>query len=477
MGNVGDTGRGRRKGSGIWGNLIRVRSHRYGTLKLRGLTVGDVEFIEKLLDLNIAPRDFAVRLIQHQLSSPQLPVEEVQAWSDKLLIRTIFSWAKHNEAIEQHMPEDMEPFEAFRSAVACYREEQNKRLRLVLGRTIDTVHTSSLLFSTNQLNQIIGSQALDFARSGHNAIAEIVNATRPLNRFVEQINAIPPGWIDQIRPTQEILGSFTVPNQFIRSDLAEISKFSTLAESSLNNLRWVDVGSALRIPDYLSDLLKASFLDFSESYSNLYNSFHTSPDIILTYPPELSRLPAIEYFSGADLLEAISVEESEVEASEEKQQLREAILAESGDAIRSQLISIDADLVSLWEGAIYSLNSNNPDRVRHTATSLRELFTQVLHRLAPDKEVQKWSMAPEHYDDKGRPTRRARLLYICREINHGPFSTFVEKDVNAVLEFIQLFQRGTHEVVISYTQAQLIALKVRMESVIRFLIEISRQNK
>ena len=100
--------------------------------------------------------------------------------------------------------------------------------------------------------------------------------------------------------------------------------------------------------------------------------------------------------------------------------------------------------------------------------------------LSPDTEVRKWTNSPEYYKDsnpKKPPTRRGRLKFICRNINYGPFSSFIDKDVTALLEFIDLFQRGTHEIVAPYTQSQLQALKIRAESTIRYIIEISRSSK
>jgi len=51
---------------------------------------------------------------------------------------------------------------------------------------------------------------------------------------------------------------------------------------------------------------------------------------------------------------------------------------------------------------------------------------------------------------------------------------FVEKDISAILEFLDLIQGGTHAIVISYTSAQLAALKMRMDGSLRFLISVSQ---
>jgi len=98
----------------------------------------------------------------------------------------------------------------------------------------------------------------------------------------------------------------------------------------------------------------------------------------------------------------------------------------------------------------------------------------VLHQLAPDNEIQGWSSSPEHYHE-GKPTRKARLLFICRHINQMPLVKFVEKDIDAAIEFLNLFQRGTHAVDVQYTPAQLTALTVRMDSILRFILEVSQQ--
>lgn len=95
----------------------------------------------------------------------------------------------------------------------------------------------------------------------------------------------------------------------------------------------------------------------------------------------------------------------------------------------------------------------------------------MIHILAPDEQIKKWSNDSSLYD-KGKPTRKARLLFICRNISNDPLSKFVEKDVSATVEFLRLFQEGTHAITASFSEHQLIALKARAESTLKFLLEI-----
>ena len=75
-------------------------------------------------------------------------------------------------------------------------------------------------------------------------------------------------------------------------------------------------------------------------------------------------------------------------------------------------------------------------------------------------------------DDKGRPTRKARLLFICRNINNASFTTFVKKDVEATIAFIDIFQKGTHDIDPVFSPNHLMTIKSKAESTLKFLLEI-----
>jgi hypothetical protein len=185
--------------------------------------------------------------------------------------------------------------------------------------------------------------------------------------------------------------------------------------------------------------------------------------------------PAIEILETVNLLEVISVENLDSKLKEEKDFHRNEIQKGVGK-LEDLLLDIGAgDLVAMWRGALDVLDSRHTDYARHCSVSLRELLTQVIHKLAPDNHIREWTNDPKLFD-KNRPTRKARLLFICRSVNHDIFSDFVDKDIDAILEFFKLFQRGTHQVIIPYTHIQLLTLKAKIESTISFLIEIWKLN-
>ena len=99
--------------------------------------------------------------------------------------------------------------------------------------------------------------------------------------------------------------------------------------------------------------------------------------------------------------------------------------------------------------------SKNPDKVRHTITSLRELITQILHTSAPDNELKQKYTEPKYYYN-GKPTRRTRIEYILfNKYSNSSLVDIIDKDIVAILEMFNLFQEGTHKVVSSLSDDEL----------------------
>lgn len=296
------------------------------------------------------------------------------------------------------------------------------------------------------------------------------SAMRLLEEFVGQPSSFanPFGQLSK-EWAREVSGGLGF-EKVVGGHLAQITEMSIAAQASLAGIKTDMIGSALGLSFDRRAVLGSNFGDFSATYRDLLQSYESSHADLLSLPPSLSRLPTVEYFNGAKLLRATSIDAAE---ETEDEYTDNEIAAETEDELSRYLRDLDPPLVRMLNGARQALNSDNPDRVRHFSSSLRELFTHVLHRLAPDEEVHSWSNSPEHYHG-GRPTRKARLLYINRGINQKPFDAFVEKDINTVVEFLKLFQQGTHEVEAEYTLTQLRALEARMHSTLKFLIVISQ---
>ncbi len=254
---------------------------------------------------------------------------------------------------------------------------------------------------------------------------------------------------------------------------AVIGEISLAAERMIAGVRWQDIENVFSIYPKQLNVLEASFRGFTRSYSELYCDIEKSKGDISSFDWFITELPPLEVYTGAKLANHVANRDAvKVEIDSPRLQY---LMDEIADSLERELTKIEPELVRVWRGAKQALQSTNPDRFRHVTVSLRELLTQVLHKIAPDEEILKWTSDSSNFHN-GYPTRAARLRFVCRKIDHGPFALFVRKDVEAHLSFLDVFQRGTHELTVSFTQEQVECLLLRAEALLRFLLLVSGYN-
>jgi len=260
----------------------------------------------------------------------------------------------------------------------------------------------------------------------------------------------------------------------LKAHYSDVAELSLIAHEHIRLLRWDEIGCTFNIPSELMLPVESSFSEMLKSYAQVFQSFKKAEYKMASFPPFVSKLPPVEIITGSDLLKTISEKERE-EPPEESREVEDRIVEDIEQSLEELLARLDPHIISLWEGAKQALKSDNTDRSRHVIVSLREMVTHILHQIAPDEDIRSWTANQLLYSGD-RPTRKARLLFICRGVNHDPFQRFVNRDVSAHLELIQLLQRGTHELSINLTEEQLKALVLRTESLLRFILVIWNSN-
>jgi hypothetical protein len=223
--------------------------------------------------------------------------------------------------------------------------------------------------------------------------------------------------------------------------------------------------------------LESSIAHAAASYGSLAESLREISDI--------TRLPAFvlpgatrEIYTTSFALETLRPwdERDEEEGETEIQLVAEAELETSGCIALLQ--QVDPGLARPYIGARDALYGNNTDRARHILSSLRELWNHLLRRLAPNDLVAAWIPGIANQKDllhEGKPTRRARVLYVCRELNSDPLTDFLLHDTRALVKLIELFNR-VHELETELTDEQLRAIVLRTESWLMYLLQISVGN-
>lgn len=256
-----------------------------------------------------------------------------------------------------------------------------------------------------------------------------------------------------------------IRNHLVKSELLALSTNSLFAGRAANQI--AEWGTAFDLSDSRSSF-STSVEVLSRSFKDLLGSFEL---------PETSlfRLPAsVAFYPSAEIVHSVSVaqltNEGTTNGDSEIFLWQQEIASESKDSVIALLEQHNPGWVPMLAGAKAAIRSRTPDKVRHSVTSLRELMTHILHHLSPDKEVESWSTSTDDFWN-GRPTRKARLKFIARHINHGPFTSFIKKDIEAVIALFDLFQPGTHSVDSPFTEAQVEALIARVEGAIIFIMK------
>lgn len=244
--------------------------------------------------------------------------------------------------------------------------------------------------------------------------------------------------------------------------------FSTLSEKSMGSFAWDKLGNELALQQKAKNQLSSVFAGLNNSYFKLYNSFEKNPLEFTNINPSITKLIPTEYYTGSNLLKVISVKKDT--AKTDNNELEE-IRQENESALELYLPKVKAGLLRMWYGAEQALASTNVDKERHFIVSLRELFTHLMHELAPDNEIKQWSQNPTHFHN-GRPIRKARFEYIYRNIDSQEFGTFFKMDIDATLAFIDIFNKSTHNTDNNLSDQQLYAIKVKAETTLNFILKV-----
>lgn len=315
-------------------------------------------------------------------------------------------------------------------------------------------------------------------------IAEIANSTSIISDILKDQNYLTQMAKEAIGSSKywqtelDMYRSFSSETEACRLALqthySDVAELSLIAQEHMRSLSWDKLGCKFDIPSEFMSPVESSFSKMLKSYDQVFQSFQEAEYKMASFPPFVSKFPPVEIITGSDLLKTISEEEWE-ELPEEEREIEDRIGKDIEESLEKLLVRLDPNIISLWEGAKQALKSDNADRSRHVIVSLREMITHILHQTAPDDDIRSWTTDQSLYRDS-RPTRQARLLFICRSVNHAPFQRFVNKDVSAHLELIRLLQRGTHELSIDLTEEQLKALILRTESLLRFILVIWNSN-
>lgn len=230
----------------------------------------------------------------------------------------------------------------------------------------------------------------------------------------------------------------------------------SLLDTNVHSIKWDNVSSG-----YFGS--KLDTFRIQDQFVNISNRYNDT--LISEISADVLSLATHNYVADTSFIAA-----SATTLEEDRTQIVQRYLEiEKVDEILPLLRGVNPGFTGMYEGAVDSLYSDNPDRVRHFSVSIRELFTHIMHSVAPNEEIVRWSSDKSLYHN-GKPTRKARLKYITRGLDSPSFQKYLHATIEATVEFLNLFQRGTHAIDSGYTQSQLDAMRIQADATIKLLL-------
>ena len=373
-----------------------------------------------------------------------------------------------------------------KTALAKLHQDMEAINRLAKPSYLSVIEQMECTLEPIRRQQLEISRALELSGAAAR-IQEIVSANQhwqdlikqatATSRITESLSAAHQSWLDTIKPIRHDFSHLSQLQASAKLVLCDTSLRLVAVERLMAGINFEAIRGRFQIEMPVIAGLESSIAHVAASYGGLAESIREISDI--------TRLPAFilpgatrEIYTTSFALETLRPwgDRDEDEAETEIQLVAEAELETSGCIALLQ--QVDPGLARPYIGARDALYGNNADRARHILSSLRELWNHLLRRLAPDDLVATWIPGVSNQKDlphDGKPTRRARVLYVCRELNNDPLTDFLVHDTRALVKMIELFNR-VHELETALTDEQLRAILLRTDSWLMYILQISSGN-
>ena len=339
-----------------------------------------------------------------------------------------------------------------------------------MERTMEPIRRHQLEISRNfELSGASARMKDLFGANQH--LQGIFNQVTAKSGIVESFSTAHQSWLDRLKPLHHDFSQLQQASSKLA--LCDVSLQLTATMKFMSGINFEALRSRFQIKMPVISGLESSIAHVTASYGTLAESLREISDV--------TRLPAFvlpgatrEIYTTGFALETLRPWDERNDEDAETENLFIADVERETSGCIALLRQVDLGLARPYIGARDALNGNNPDRARHILSSLRELWNHLLRRLAPDDLVSTWIFHNANQQDllhKGRPTRRARVLYVCRELNNDPLTEFLMHDSQALVKLIDLFNR-VHELETQLTDEQLRAILLKTDSWLMYILQI-----
>lgn len=371
--------------------------------------------------------------------------------------------------------------------LATYKKIQEDMNRLI--RSATPSYLRSVYDQMEQVLEPVRRQDQELARairlSGNAStyLTEISQSNELWQDRMNQVNASAcvfedlaythQSWIDRFNPMQDSIERFQAE---LKMSLGDVAYRMTIAEQLFAGIDFESMRRAIGLPEPVFIRLENVIDKMTLAYKKLALSIKTIPDLMhlpIVTIPGATR----EILLTGNVINSISTAgKTENDKNDPEMKLLSEVEQETSDCVKL-LQDINPNLIRPYIGAKEAFRNKSIDRVRHVLSSLRELWNHLLRQLAPDEDVLSWVPSNDkELITNGKPTRRARILFIFRSINRDPLTDFIDQDIRTILSLVEFFNR-IHKLELELTDELLRALMIRSDSGLTYILQIKKEIK
>ncbi len=484
-------------------NLKEIVISNYGLVKVKGFSISDEKYILMIKETK-DDEEFTKKTLLNQIVEPEITMENL----NNLDISDVYKIIQSLNPFVNNNFIDVKPDE---NMYGDFRE------KLLIEITSQLEHAKELSKSfEEEFKKTLGLQV-----SGITSLSTLLKDTLPIHKgllgksnIIPSFSKITSGIMPQyfsIIELSDLIDNSKFRYEDIITRKYQESELFKLLKKPISDLEKANYELKVKFHDAFSSFAKFSsykFINVVDLDRNLdnqvfhqyndifdefnkvefynrkfYNLYFTSDNLFKEFPVSIIDFPSKQTYLSSRLIKLLFINQEEQSVkSDLNLKFIEISVSNESDLILL-LDEMDKNLKTMYIGARDSISINIEDKTRHYMISKRELINNILRILAPDDCLMRWieeekisELGLEIIDEKGNPTKKGRLLYICRNLLSSEFKEYILEDISTLTKYIRKNQGAVHRLDLFENEDILLSDLELTKNLIVYLIKISFLN-
>jgi hypothetical protein len=251
----------------------------------------------------------------------------------------------------------------------------------------------------------------------------------------------------------------------IPSTLSVASEYTLATERILAGMPWSQFGARFSLTEASRHRLLRSAGRLNKRYGRLYEDAADDQN-------DVDSLVAVDAPLGvltrAQCLRVVTT----AAPSEDIIQVSTDVVEATFAFVEQGVGTIKPQYATMLRGARNRVKERGPDWMRQASSSYRQLIQNVLHRTAPSDHVRQWTDDPSDFDPKGFPTHKAKVRWLCRQLQPDSLRAYMIEQLLGSLKVIGVFASAVHDDAVGVTDDEFAWIVLEAERALRRILEL-----